>query len=76
MEKPTQADTAQVDRLAVRRILGRVESRKRDAAQWLTEMAEHIENEEWDLALGLCRTGVACFQSLRDDTNRLADLGV
>jgi hypothetical protein len=63
-----------VYRIVIRRLQDRVESRKHDAARLLTKMAEYIESEEWDLARGLCHIGASCFESLRDDTNRLSDL--
>ncbi len=74
MESRTSDAEASGGRIVIRRLLDRVESRKRDAAKFLVKITEYIESEEWDLARGLCHTGAACFESLRDDTNRLADL--
>lgn len=66
--------SAALRRVAMRRLRDRIESRKHDAAQFLVKMTEYIESEEWDLARGLCHIGASCLESLRDDTNRLADL--
>lgn len=71
--KKTEPSTP-VDDDVVRRLHARVESRKRDAAVFLGKITAYIGSEEWDLARGLCHTGAACFESLRDDTNRLSDL--
>lgn len=74
MDSKDAGSSAPVDAVVIRRLVDRIESRKKDAARFLQKIAEHVENEEWDLARGLCHIGASCFESLRDDENRLADL--
>jgi len=63
-----------IDSFHIRRLEARIEARKTESNLILARMAEYAENEEWDLVRGLCYEAASCFESLRDDTNRLADL--
>ncbi len=63
-----------IDSVHIRRLAAHIESRKTEANLIIARMAEYVENQEWDLVRGLCYEAASCFESLRDDTSRMADL--